>query len=94
MVGTFCEEIMAFIVREEEVVPIAIPLGKRVKIGSAYNPPLENYVSNDQLWIQDVFAFNQIPWYAIRNRAEKWLFLVALWGSVVYMLNMLARYLM
>jgi hypothetical protein len=83
---------MAYIVRNDEIVPIPIPVGKRVKIGSAYISPLENHIANDQLWIQDVFAFRSLPWYAIRNRFEKWLFLASLWGAVVVILNMIGRY--
>lgn len=85
---------MAYIVRNEEIVPVPIPVGKRVKIGSAYNPPLKNYVFNDQLWIQDVFAFKQIPWYAIRNRFERWLFLACMWFASFYILTIVGRYLM
>ena len=32
---------MAYIIRDGEIVPVPIPVGKRVKIGSAYIPPLE-----------------------------------------------------
>jgi hypothetical protein len=71
---------MAHIIRDGEIVPIAIPLGKRVKIGSAYEPPLENYVANDQ------------PWYAIKNRFEKYLVGFAIWGTLVYALAMIGRY--
>jgi hypothetical protein len=85
---------MAFIVRDNEIVPIAIPVGKRVKIGSHYNPPLENYVANDQLWIQDIYTFNQIPWYAIKNRFEKWMLYAILWCSTFYMLTLIGRFLM
>jgi len=83
---------MAYIIRNDEIVPVAIPVGKRVKIGSAYIPPLENYIANDQLWIQDVYTFNSIPWYAIRNRFEKWLLLATLWGGVFVMLTMIGRF--
>ena len=83
---------MAFIVRNQEIVPIPIPLGKRVKIGSAYNVPLENHVANDQLWIQDIYTFNNIPWYAIRNRYEKYLVAVLLYLAIVVMLSMIGRY--
>ena len=83
---------MAFIVRDGEIVPIAIPVGKRVKIGSHYNPPTENYVAHDQLWIQDIYTFNQIPWYAIKNRFEKWLLYAILWCSTFYMLTLIGRY--
>ena len=84
---------MAFIIRNDEIVPIAIPLGKRVKIGSAYIAPLENHIANDQLWIQDVFTFKTLPWYAIKNRLEKYLVLWVLWGSIFYVLSFIARYL-
>lgn len=47
---------MAFYVRNDEIIPVAIPVGKRVKIGSAYIPPLDNHISNDQIWIQDIFT--------------------------------------
>jgi hypothetical protein len=83
---------MAYIIRDDEIVPIAIPVGKRIKIGLMYNRPVENYVSNDQLWIQDIYAFNILPWYAVRNRAFKYLVGFSIWGSIVYMMNMLARY--
>lgn len=84
---------MAYIIRDNEIVPVAIPLGKRVKIGSAYIQPLENHISNDQLWIQDVFTFNQIPWYAIKNRMEKWFLMTVIWGACFYVLSFIARYL-
>ena len=84
---------MAFIVRDNEIVPVAIPIGKRVKIGCNYRAPLENYVANDQLWIQDIYTFNQIPWYAIKYRLEKWMLYAILWGSVTYMLSVIGRYL-
>ena len=83
---------MAHIIRDGEVVPIAIPLGKRVKIGSNYREPLENYVANDQLWIQDIFTFNQIPWYAIKNRFERYFLYGTLWVSVVVILNLIGRH--
>lgn len=85
---------MAFIVRDGEMIPIAIPVGKRVKIGSNYQEPLENHVAHDQLWIQDIYTFNQIPWYAIKNRFEKWLLYAILWCSVTYMLTLIGRHLM
>jgi hypothetical protein len=84
---------MAHIIRDREVVPIAIPLGKRVKIGSNYREPLENHMANDQLWIQDIFTFNQIPWYAIKNRTEKWFVYAVLSCSMIYILSFLGRYL-
>ena len=83
---------MAYIMRDGDIVPVAIPVGKRIKIGSMYNPPRENYVANDQLWIQDIFTFNQIPWYAIKNRYEKYLFLFVMWFGVTLMLGMIGRY--
>ena len=83
---------MAFIVRDNEIVPIAIPLGKRIKIGSNYTAPYENYVANDQLWIQDVFTFNNIPWYAIRNRFEKYLVVGVIYFAIVLILSMIGRY--
>lgn len=83
---------MAFIIRDGEMVPIPIPTGKRVKIGSAYIRPLENHISNDQLWVQDVFTFNSIPWYAIKYRFEKWLLYAVLWGSTAYILSFIGRY--
>jgi hypothetical protein len=83
---------MAYIIRDGEIVPVPIPVGKRVKIGSAYIPPLENHIASDQLWIQDVFTFHTIPWYAIRNRYEKYILLFILWGSITYMLTMIGRY--
>jgi len=83
---------MAHIIRDGEIVPIAIPIGKRVKIGSAYIAPLENHIANDQLWIQDIFAFNNLPWYAIKSRFEKYLVGFALWGATVYMLTFIGRY--
>lgn len=85
---------MAYIVRDNEIVPVPIPVGKRVKIGSNYREPLENHISNDQLWIQDVFTFRQIPYYAIRFRFEKYLVLASTWGAIAVMLNMIGRYLL
>jgi len=83
---------MAFIIRNDEIVPVPIPLGKRVKIGSAYLAPLENHIANDQLWIQDVFAFNNIPWYAIRNRYEKYFVALAIYFAIVVILSMIGRH--
>lgn len=83
---------MAYIIRDGEIVPVPIPVGKRVKIGSAYIPPLENHIASDQLWIQDVFTFGQIPWYAIKNRMEKYILVFILWGAITYMLAMIGRY--
>ena len=42
---------MAHIIRDGEIVPIAIPVGKRIKIGSAYIAPLENHIADDQLYV-------------------------------------------
>lgn len=83
---------MAFIMRDNEIIPVPIQLGKRVKIGINYQPPLENYISNDQLWIQDVYTFKQIPWYAIRNRMEKYLIMCVLYGGIFVLLSMIGRY--
>ncbi len=83
---------MAYIVRDNEIVPIAIPQGRRVKIGSNYRAPLQNHIAADQLWIQDVYTFNQIPWYAIRNRLEKFLVLASIYGAIVVMLTMVGRH--
>lgn len=83
---------MAYIIRDGDIVPVAIPVGRRIKIGINYQRPIENYISNDQLWIQDVFTFNHIPWYAIKYRAEKWIFYAALWGSIVYVLSFIGRH--
>lgn len=83
---------MAYIVRDGEIVPVPIPVGKRVKIGSAYLPPLDNHIANDQLWIQDIFTFNNLPWYAIKSRFEKYLLGFVLWGAIVYMLSFIGRY--
>ena len=85
---------MAYIVRDNEIVPIAIPQGRRVKIGSNYRPPLENHIAMDQLWIQDVYTFGQIPYYAVRFRFEKYLVQASLWLGVVVMLAMIGRYLL
>lgn len=83
---------MAFIYRDNEIVPVPIPIGKRVKIGCNYRPPLENHISPDQLWIQDIFTFRSIPYYAIRFRFEKYVVLFTIWLSVVYILTMIGRY--
>ena len=85
---------MAYIVRDNEIVPIAIPQGRRVRIGSNYRAPLVNHIANDQLWIQDVFTFGNIPYYAVRFRFEKYLVQASLWLGVVVMLSMIGRYLL
>ena len=85
---------MAYIVRDNEIVPIAIPQGKRVKIGSNYRAPLANHIANDQLWIQDVFTFSNIPYYAVRFRFERYLVQTSLWLGVVVMFGMIGRYLL
>jgi len=83
---------MAYFIRNGELVPVAIPLNQRVKIGKYYQPPQINYLANDQLWIQDVYTFNKIPWYMIKNRIEKYVLYFILYGSVVTMLSMIGRY--
>lgn len=83
---------MAHIVRDGEIVPIPIPLNQRVKIGKHYLPPQLSYLAKDQLWIQDVYTFNQIPWYMIKNRYERYLLYAVLYGSIVVMLTMIGRY--
>ena len=85
---------MAYIVRDNEIVPIAIPQGRRVKIGSNYRAPLANHIANDQLWIQDVFTFSNIPYYAVRFRFERYLVQASLWLGVVVMFCMIGRYLL
>lgn len=83
---------MAYIVRDGELVPVAIPLNQRVKIGRYYQPPQINHIANDQLWLQDVYTFNKIPWYMIKNRFEKYMLYFILYGSIVTMLSMIGRY--
>lgn len=83
---------MAHIVRDGEIVAIPIPLNQRVKIGRYYQPPQLNYIANDQLWIQDVYTFRQIPWYMIKNRFERYLLYAVLYGAIVVMLTMIGRY--
>lgn len=78
--------------RDHEIVPVPIPVGKKIKIGKHYLPPLENHIANDQLWIQDIFTFKQIPWYAIKYRFEKWMVYAILWGSITYVLSFIGRY--
>jgi hypothetical protein len=83
---------MAYYIRDQEIVPVAIPLGRRVKIGKDYIEPLGNYIANDQLWIQDIYTFNNLPWYAIRNRYERYLVYLTLWFAWFVIAVMLARY--
>lgn len=83
---------MAYYIRNQEIVPVAIPLGGRVKIGKDYIEPLGNYIANDQLWIQDIYTFNNLPWYAIRNRYERYLIYATLWFAWFVIAVMLARY--
>ncbi len=83
---------MAYYIRDGELVPVAIPLNQRVKIGKYYEPPQLSYLSNDQLWIQDVYVFKQIPWYMIKNRYERYLLYATLYGAIVVMLTMIGRY--
>lgn len=83
---------MAYYIRDQEIVPVAIPVGKRVKIGKDYIEPLSNYIANDQLWIQDIYTFNNLPWYAIRNRYERYLVYLTLWFAWFVVAVMLARY--
>lgn len=84
---------MAYYIRDGEIIPVAVPIGKRVKIGSNYREPLANFIDEDQLWLQDVFVFNSLPWYAIKNRIEKYLVAWAIWGTIFYVLTMIGRYL-
>jgi len=83
---------LAHIIRDGEIVAVPIPLNQRVKIGRYYQPPQLNHISNDQLWIQDVYAFKQIPWYAIRNRYERYFLYAVLWFSVVNILVLIGRH--
>ncbi len=83
---------MAHIIRDGEIVAIPIPLNQRVKIGCYYQPPQLNYIDNDQLWIQDVYTFKQIPWYAIKNRYERYFLYGTLWFSVFVILNLIGRH--
>jgi hypothetical protein len=83
---------VAHIIRDGEIIAIPIPLNQRVKIGRHYQPPQLNYLANDQLWIQDVYVFKQIPWYMIKNRFERYLLFGVLWFSVVVILNLIGRY--
>ena len=83
---------MAYIIRNGELVPIPIPLNQRVKIGRYYQPPQLNYIDSDQLWIQDVYTFKQIPWYAIKNRFERYFLYGILWFSVAVILNLIGRH--
>lgn len=83
---------MAYIIRDGEIVAIPIKLNQRVKIGHYYEPPQLNYISSDQLWIQDVYTFNQIPWYMVKNRFERYLLYAILYGAIVVMLTMIGRY--
>jgi hypothetical protein len=83
---------VAHIVRDGEIVAIPIKLNQRVKIGRYYQPPQLNYIDNDQLWIQDVYTFKQIPWYMIKNRFERYLLYAVLYGAIVVMLTMIGRY--
>ncbi|NBR62339.1 MAG: hypothetical protein EBT86_12045 [Actinobacteria bacterium] len=83
---------MAYYVRDGEIVPVAVPLGRRVKIGSNYREPLQNHIANDQLWIQDVYTFSQIPFYAIKFRFERYLVAACLWFSAFVVLTFIGRY--
>ncbi len=82
---------MAYIIRDNEIVPIPIRPGKKVKIGSAYQPPRINYVEYDQLWVQDVMAFGLTPWSWIRFKGLQWFIGLVVWFSVVVLLNLIVR---
>lgn len=83
---------MAYYIRDGELIPIPIPLNQRVKIGRYYQPPQLNHISNDQLWIQDIYVFNQIPWYMIRNRLEKYFLYAVIYLSILVMLITIGRH--
>lgn len=83
---------MAHIIRDGEIVAVPIKLNQRVKIGKHYQPPQLNHLANDQLWIQDVYVFKQLPWYMIKNRFERYLLYLVLYGAIVVMLTMIGRY--
>ena len=83
---------MAYYVRDGEIVPVAVPLGRRVKIGSNYREPLPNHIANDQLWVQDVYTFSQIPFYAIKFRFERYLTVAALWFACFVVLTFIGRH--
>lgn len=82
---------MAYIIRNDDIVPIPIQPGKRVKIGSAYQAPMINYVEYDQLWVQDIMAFGKTPWSWIRWKVPEWCFWAVIWFSVVVVLNFVGK---
>jgi hypothetical protein len=83
---------MPFIVRDDEIIPIKVPAERRIKIGSNYTPKLQNMIAADQLWIQDIYFLNKLPLSAIKYRVEKGLLYLVLWGSIVATLNTIARH--
>jgi hypothetical protein len=82
---------MAFVVRDQEIIPIPIQPGKRVKIGCAYEPPQINYVEYDQLWVQDIMAFGKTPWSWVRWKVPEWIFWFVCWSSFAYALGVVAK---
>ena len=82
---------MAFVVRDQEIIPIPIQPGKRVKIGCAYEPPKINYVEYDQLWVQDIMAFGKTPWSWIRWKVPEWIFWFVILASGLYIVSFIAR---
>ena len=85
---------MAYYIRDGEIIPVAVPLGKRVKISSNYRKPLANHISSDQLWLQDIFFLRKLPREAIKYRVEKGLLYFVLWGSIVAVMNTIGRHLL
>ena len=71
---------------------VSLPTTPKVVIGCKYQRPRPQYMHRDQVWIQDVFTFNTLPAGALRFVWGRRLVWFSLYGSVVLVLQMLARY--
>lgn len=64
----------------------------KVVIGSKYQPPRPQYMARDQVWIQDVFTFHTLPPGALQHVWARRLVWFSLYGSLLLVLQLLARH--
>jgi hypothetical protein len=82
---------MAWIIRGNTVEWIEVKPEKRVKIGSAYQPPQINYVESDQVWIQDIMTFNKSPWVWNPLKVPEWIFTGFACAAISVVFSLLVR---
>lgn len=64
----------------------------KVVIGCKYQPPRPQYMARDQVWIQDVFTFKTLPPGALQFVWARRFVWFSLYGSLVVVLQLLARH--